>query len=95
MEIKLKTRSLVAELIIETGSAKIEEDVAGFKNGEPHISNDFIENLIDIAREMNRFNKKSDVDFVKMIYDAFLNDSERAQFLSDVTDKLLPEGNGN
>ena len=95
MEIKLKTRSLAAELIIETGSAKIEEDISVFKNGKTHIPNDFIENLIDIAIEMNRFNGKSDVDFVKMIYDTFLNDSERAQLLSDVTDKLLPEGNGN
>lgn len=86
MEIELRTRSLVAELIVKSGNAKIEEDLAIVKNGIGHISDADIEKFVTIAREMNLFNGKSDVDFVKMIYDAFLNDWEQTQFLELVAE---------
>ena len=74
MEIILKTNSIIAEVIIRTGSTKIIEDVA---NSSGKIPDSEIENFITIAREMNVYNKKSDVDFVKMIYDNFLNEGEQ------------------
>lgn len=85
MEIELRTRSLIAELIIKSGNAKIEEDLAIVKNGIGHIPDADIEMFITIAREMNLFNGKSDVDFVKMVYDAFLSDYERSTFIELVS----------
>jgi len=78
MEIKLRTKSnIIAELEIKSGNTVITEDLAD-SNGKINLSE--IERLVTIAREMNTFNKKSDIDFVKMIYDAFLNDAEQAEF---------------
>jgi hypothetical protein len=84
MEIELRTRSLIAELTIKSGNAKIEEDLAVVSKGKAHIPDADIEKFITIARDMNWFNGKSDVDFVKMVYEAFLNDSEREKFLDTV-----------
>jgi hypothetical protein len=84
MEIELRTRSLMAELTVKSGNAKIEEDVAQVRKGIGYIPDELIEKFITIARDMNQFNDKSDVAFVKMVYDAFLNDAERAEFLEAV-----------
>ena len=54
-------------------------------NEETMKSPELIEKFITIARDMNQFNDKSDVAFVKMAYEAFLNDAERAEFLEAVT----------
>ena len=81
MEIELRTRGLIAELTIKSGNAKIEEDLAVVSKGKAYIPDDNIEKFITIARDMNWFNGKSDIDFVKMVYEAFLNDSEREAFL--------------
>jgi hypothetical protein len=85
MEIELRTRSLIAELTIKSGNAKIEEDLAVLNKGVATIPDADIEKFITIAREMNSFNGKSDVDFVKMIYEAFLSDYERQSFLDAVS----------
>ena len=84
MEIELRRRSLIAELIVKSGNAKIEEDVAEVKKGVGYIPDELIEKFVTIARDMNQFNDKSDVDFVKMVYEAFLNDAERVEFLKSV-----------
>jgi len=85
MEIELRTRSLIAELTIKSGNAKIEEDLAVLNKGVATIPDADIEKFITIAREMNNFNGKSDVEFVKMVYESFLSDYERSQFLEDVS----------
>jgi phage pi2 protein 07 len=85
MEIELRTRSLIAELTIKSGNAKIEEDLAILNKGVATIPDSDIEKFITIAREMNNFNGKSDVDFVKMIYEAFLSDYERQTFLDAIS----------
>lgn len=85
MEIELRTRSLIAELTIRSGNAKIVEDLAVVKNGIGHIAESDIEKFVTIAREMNLFNGKSDIDFVKMIYNAFLSDYERSTFIEEVS----------
>jgi hypothetical protein len=85
MEIELRTRSLIAELTIKSGNTKIEEDLAILNKGVAKIPDSDIEKFITIAREMNNFNGKSDVDFVKMIYEAFLSDYERQTFLDAIS----------
>ena len=67
MEIELRTRTLIAELTIKSGNAKIEEDLAILDKGVATIPDAEIKKFITIAREMNNFNGKSDDDFVKMI----------------------------
>ena len=84
MEIELNPKGLTAEIIIKSGNAKIEEDLAVVNKGEAHIPDSDIEKFIGIARDMNWFNGKSDVDFVEMIYNAYLNDSEREEFLDKI-----------
>jgi hypothetical protein len=90
MEIELKTSALIATLKIKSGNAKIEEDLAEIENGVMVIPKNEVMNFITIAREMNYYNGKSDIDFVKMIYEALLNDSAKECFLYAVTHGLKP-----
>jgi hypothetical protein len=98
MEIELKTRSLSAELIVTSGNAKISEDIADIKKGRGHIPLDLIEHFVTIAREMHNYNKSgSDIEFVKIVYDAFLLDGERQSFYKLIKAELEAEqevGNG-
>lgn len=86
MEIKLRTRSYIAEIVVESGNAKITEDLARMNSstGNAFIPDDEIYDFITVAREMHLFNKGRDIDFVKMVYEAFLTDRERAEFLDTV-----------
>ena len=86
MQIELRTCGLLAELSFKSGNLKFEEDVAEVKKGIGYIPIELIEKFITIARDMNQFNDKSDVHFVKMIYDAFLNDTEREEFLQLISE---------
>lgn len=81
MEIELKTKGLIAELLVKSGNAKITEDIAIIEKGVGRIEDAQIEKFVTIAREMNLYNNKSDLEFVKMVHDAFLNDVERKEFL--------------
>lgn len=93
MEIKLNTRYTLAEMVIESGNTKIREDVSEMSKGGGYIIPDKnIENLITIAFEMSLFNGVSDVSFVKKLYDNFLSDSERDEFMELIStnhDRLL------
>lgn len=84
MEIELRTGTLIAEVIITSANTKIKEDLAVVKNNKGIIPTEEIEKLLTVAREMNLFNGKSDVDFVTTVFDAFLSDHEKEQFLSNV-----------
>jgi hypothetical protein len=81
MEIKLTTSQFVAEITIECGNARITEDLTILVNGEWRVDVGFIENLITVAINLNRFNGKNDVGFVKEIFERFLNDGERKELL--------------
>jgi len=98
MEIELKTRSLSAELIVTSGNAKISEDIANIKNGCGYIPLDLIDHFVTIAREMHNYNKfGSDIEFVKIVYDAFLSDGDRQSFYELIKAELEAEeevGNG-
>lgn len=82
MEFKLRTSASFAELIINTGDTKTTSDVSIYSSTRGFIIPDeTIEQFITTANEMSRFNQVDDVDFVKKIYDAFLNGSEKKIFL--------------
>lgn len=82
MKIQLNTRYSIAELEVTSGNTTITEDVAvGYSD---YISSEYIENLVSVANDMSRFNKVSDVDFVKNIINAFLNDSERVELIEQL-----------
>jgi hypothetical protein len=84
MELNLRTHGSIAELIIESGNFKFKEDLAIFKNGTYQIHISEIENFITIAKEMHAFNGGNDVEFVKMIAEAFLTNSELKQLIEQL-----------
>lgn len=85
MEIKTKVKEgSFVELQIESGNTKITEDLATLKNGKWVVPENEIEQFITIANDCIRFNGTSDVEFVKKIFEAFLNDAERSEFLEAV-----------
>ena len=73
MELTL-TPNGILEVISD--NTRIKEDIV--YKGE--IDENIIENLITTLFEMTRFNKKSDVQTVFDIFDAFLNKEEREEF---------------
>jgi hypothetical protein len=81
MEIEFIQYSSIAEVQIKSGSATINEDVSKYIGGAWIVPIATVERFITIANEMSRFNREDDVEFVKKIYDTFLNDSERERFL--------------
>jgi hypothetical protein len=75
------------ELRIEKRNMTITEDLTICTDKGWVVPDNTIENFITIARDCNLFNGESDVDFVKSIYDAFLNDYEREEFLELIKTK--------
>lgn len=85
MDIKTRVKDgSFVELQIESGNTKITEDLATLKSGKWVVPENEIEQFVTIANECSRFNGISDVDFVKKIFDAFLSDYEKSQFLEAV-----------
>ena len=85
MDIKLRVKTdSFAELRIETHNVTITEDLTVHENKKWLVPDDTIESFINIARDCNSFNGSNDVAFVKKIYEAFLNDYERGEFLREV-----------
>jgi len=83
MEIKIHQKDTFFEVIIETGNAQFKEDVAEYDTRRGwFIDEKTIRQCIALANEMSRFNSESDIDFVKNIADAFLNDSEKNQLIA-------------
>ncbi len=82
MEIKSKSvHNSYLEIKLELGNGKITEDVSVFKDGKWRVPESIIEQLISTANECSRFNDVSDVNFVRSVFDAFLSDSEKEEFL--------------
>lgn len=80
MEIQLTKSNLIFEVVIRSGNATIQEDLAKIGENDAYVPNEEINKFIDVARDMNFFNGKSDVDFLKMIYDGYLTQSEQEEF---------------
>jgi hypothetical protein len=88
MDISVRTRSeSYVELRIESSNMTFTEDLTLCTVSGWIVPDNTVENFITAARDCNLFNGKSDVDFVKRIYDAFLNDYEREQFLELIKNK--------
>lgn len=89
MNLKLRTKGTIAELIIETGNSKIVEDLVSYNKEKGwHINDETIEQFITLANDSSRFNSVSDVDFVKKIFDAFLSDGEKEEFLNRLNETV-------
>lgn len=69
-------------LIVVNGSTTISETVSGYYNGSISVPESDIEMLITAANDLSRFNGVTDVDFLKKIYDAYLSDNEKIEFLN-------------
>jgi len=79
----IKTRishNSFVEIQIEIGNTKITEDLERSVNGKWIVPESDIEQFLTIANDCSRFNGVADVDFVKMVADAFLSDGEKEEF---------------
>ena len=87
MDIEIRTYAdTLCEITVESENTKITESLTFF-NGETKQSeadSNIAEQLITAAFDINRFNKKSDVDIVKEIFENFLNKHEQDEFLEDI-----------
>jgi hypothetical protein len=88
MEISVRTKpDSFVELRIDTHNVTITEDLTVtsiYENKKVVVPDATIEQFITVANDCSRFNGISDLDFVKNIYEAFLNDYEREQFLEAI-----------
>ena len=78
----IKTRishNSFVEIQIEIGNTKITEDLERSVNGKWIVPESDIEQFLTIANNCSRFNGVADVDFVKMVADAFLSDVEKEE----------------
>ena len=88
MDIEIRTCSTLCEMTIESENTKIVENLT-FLNRETkqyEADSNIAEQLITAAFDISRFNKKSDVDMVKEIFENFLNKHEQDEFLEDINE---------
>jgi hypothetical protein len=86
MKIEIRTYSSLCEMTVESDNAKIVENLT-FLNRETNnyeADSNIAEELLTAAFDISRFNKKSDIEMVKEIFEAFLNTHEQQQFLEDI-----------
>ena len=88
MNIGIRTYDTLCEITIETDNTKIVEGLSYFdRTKETSVADENIaEDLITAYFDINRFNKKTDIDSVKEIFAAFLNNTEQAQFLLEMNE---------
>lgn len=72
------------ELTISHDGTSITIDLSDFKSKKWLVPNDLIEKFVGVANDCSRFNGISDLDFVYTIFNAFLNDSEREEFIQRI-----------
>lgn len=84
MELTTRTyNNSIFEVVIENGNTIIKDDLS-IRNVEKkvyEVDSEIYESFITVANEIARFNNKTDVQFVKDIFNNFLNDYEREEFL--------------
>ena len=86
MDIEIKTYSTLCEITVESDNTKITESLT-FLNRETkqyEADSDIAEQLITAAFDISRFNKKSDIEMVKEIFENFLNTHEQQEFLENI-----------
>tara|TARA_R110002096_G_scaffold4182_2_gene19770 strand:- start:827 stop:1093 length:267 start_codon:yes stop_codon:yes gene_type:complete len=86
MNIEIRTNSTLCEMTVESDNTKITESLTFFnrETKQSEADSNIAEQLITAAFDINRFNKKSDVDIVKEIFENFLNKHEQDEFLEDI-----------
>ena len=86
MNIEIRTYSTLCEMTVESDNTKITESLTFFnrETKQSEADSNIAEQLITAAFDINRFNKKSDVDIVKEIFENFLNKHEQDEFLEDI-----------
>ena len=86
MFIEIRTYSTLCEMTVESDNTKITESLTFFnrETKQSEADSNIAEQLITAAFDINRFNKKSDVDIVKEIFENFLNKHEQDEFLEDI-----------
>ena len=88
MDIEIRTYSTLCEMTVKSENTKIIENLT-FLNRETkqyEADSNIAEQLITAAFDISRFNKKSDVDMVKEIFENFLNKHEQDEFLEDINE---------
>ena len=86
MDIEIKTYSTLCEITVESDNTKITESLT-FLNRETkqyEADSNIAEQLITAAFDISRFNKKSDIEMVKEIFENFLNTHEQQEFLENI-----------
>ena len=88
MNIEIRTYSTLCEMTVESDNTKITESLTFFnrETKQSEADSNIAEQLITAAFDINRFNKKSDVDIVKEIFENFLNKHEQDEFLEDINE---------
>jgi dimeric dUTPase (all-alpha-NTP-PPase superfamily) len=86
MNIQVKTYCSLCEITIESDNTKITEGLSFLNRNtkEYEADTDIVEELLTAAFDISRFNKKSDIEMVKEIFEAFLNTSEQEEFLEEI-----------
>jgi dimeric dUTPase (all-alpha-NTP-PPase superfamily) len=87
MDIEIRTYSTLCEITVESDNTRITENLT-FLNRETkqyEADSNIAEQLITAAFDISRFNKKSDIDMVKEIFENFLNTQEQKEFLEEET----------
>lgn len=86
MDIEIKNYDTLCEITVESDNTKITESLT-FLNRETkqyEADSNISEQLITAAFDISRFNKKSDIEMVKEIFENFLNTHEQQEFLEDI-----------
>lgn len=84
MDIQVRTRSTLCEIEVMANGSTITESLMPLNNDH---DSELPNNLITAANDIARFKGVSDVDFVLDIFNAFLNDSEKEAFMSEIKTK--------
>ena len=86
MKFSLKTKETIAELTIQDQGMVITSDLAYFDSKIDNwvVEEEIVEQLITCARDLKLFNCGSDIEFVKKIYQNFLDDYEKQQFKEQI-----------
>lgn len=86
MNLEVRTYSNLIEITLESDNTKITEDIALYdsQSKEYKADENIGEEMLAAYFDIKRFNKSTDVDTMKEIFEAFLNTHEQEQFLEEI-----------
>lgn len=90
MNIELKLNDATGYLIFKDEQVEIRMELVFYDAQKKwHIPDSTISQFLKMAHQCSRFNKVTDVEFVKKIYDLYLEDREQTQFVETLIDKKV------